>query len=357
MELDEQKEELLDNLAKEIVAKNEIRSISDLGKLIIGKMGEAVGVVMLEQMAENNGYSNTGMEEKILALHVAGKGRRDIAWLMKESWNLKVTKEVFDNIFKTLPERVSKWRQRDLKEFYPFVYVDSFIVAFKGDNGNKFYNFFYAFGYDAEGEGEVLGFWLIDLNEIHPVKQILKELMNRGVKDISYLVMNILSEDREEIECLFPKVIVQNSIAVLFRRTIDFILGSDKKKVYSQVKKVYCAKNFSDALDEFEKIREAWPQHSGMWKCWEEYLPHLRQMFMEGDAVRKVLCNVDVLLELHEGFETVTKKKYYRDKENFFQEQYLEMLGMHANNISWKGNWKKVKKELGIVEEKRTRRR
>ncbi len=83
-------------------------------------------------------------------------------------------------------EEVKNWQNRPLDAVYPIVYLDALYVKIREAGHVRNKAIYVAIGVNMQGNKEVLGLWTGQAEGAKFWLQVLTELKNRGVADISH---------------------------------------------------------------------------------------------------------------------------------------------------------------------------
>ena len=66
-------------------------------------------------------------------MYLAGVSVRRVEDITEALWGTKVSSGTVSNLNKQIYEKIETWRNRPLKEYYPYVYLDGIVIkAFLG---------------------------------------------------------------------------------------------------------------------------------------------------------------------------------------------------------------------------------
>ena len=83
------------------------------------------------QIVKKHQRDVSSIEGKVLALYGRGMSQRDIAATVEDIYGFKMSHEQISHITDCIMEQVMEWRNRPLKPFYPFVFVDCLYVSLR----------------------------------------------------------------------------------------------------------------------------------------------------------------------------------------------------------------------------------
>ena len=127
------------------------------------------------------------IEDRVLAMYAKGQSQRDITATIQDIYGFNISHETVSKITERIVPLVQEFRNRALKKFYPFVFVDAMYTPVKTEAGSGQKALYNMIGVDVEGHKDVLGFWLSEDESSRQWIQILEEIKQRGVEDILFM--------------------------------------------------------------------------------------------------------------------------------------------------------------------------
>ena len=112
------------------------------------------------QIAQKGQKDVIGIEEKVFSMYGRGQSQRDIETTINEIYGFSISHETVSKMTDKIIPQITEFRNRALKPFYPFVFVDAMYVPVKTEQGAGQKALYNIIGIDSEGRKEVLGFWV-----------------------------------------------------------------------------------------------------------------------------------------------------------------------------------------------------
>lgn len=289
----------------------------------------------------------SSIEGKVLALYSRGMSQRDISATIEDIYGFKMSHEQISNITDCILDEVSNWRNRPLKPFYTFAFVDCIYVSMRTDYAVKQVAVYVILGYDVDGNKDVLGLWINETESKHSWMQIFDELRARGVENIGFLCMDGVSGLEDGAKAIFPDVVVQRCIVHLIRNSLRYIPRKLFSAFTKQLKRLYSAVNVTEARKEFEKFKSDWKDYPGAVSVWENNFKHVEQLYSYGSAVRKVMYTTNAIESVNSSLRKVTKKGSFPNEDAVFKIFYLRIMELYEK---WSNhcipNWSMVRNQL-----------
>lgn len=251
-----------------------------------------------------------GFDEKILSLYSFGMTNRDIQRHLYDIYEIEVSAELISNVTNAVIEDAKEWRNRNLDELYPVVFFDAIVV--KGRTDGKVVNkaVYIAIGINMDGHKEVLGLWIGDTEGSKFWLSIITELKNRGVNDILIACIDGLKGFPEAINAVYPKTEIQLCIVHMIRNSARFVSWKDRKKLCSDLRRVYSAPTEKSGLEALEEFNQKWGSKFPMiYRSWKENWQNLNTFFDYPKDIRKAIYTTNAIESLNSSLKKVIKKR------------------------------------------------
>lgn len=289
--------------------------------------------------------------DTIMMMYAKGNSVRDIKELVKQIYGVDVNENFISETTKMVSEEVLAWKQRELKEIYPFIYMDCMYVNVKEEMVSVKKAVYVALGIDIDGNKDVLGFWIGDSESSSFWYGILEELKTRGVKDILYLCSDGVAGFKEILEESFPKTIHQRCIVHIIRNLTKCVSRKQWQELCNDLKTIYKTTDLESAEEATKIVLEKWKTNKILMKKLENDIPHMLQLYEYSENIRKIIYTTNPIESLNSALRKVTN-----GKGSFVNEQALEkVLYLRIKELKdrWcknkTPNWQIVLNELCII--------
>jgi putative transposase len=262
------------------------------------------------QIVKKNQRRLQGLDEKIIALYAGGMTTREIETYIADLYGPGVGRDTVSRVTAAVLEDAKAWQTRPLESVYPIVYLDALVIKIRDGQAIRNFSCYLAIGVNTDGEREVLGMWFQRTEGAKFWLQVLTELKQRGVQDVLVCCVDGLTGFPDAIEAVFPQTWVQTCIVHQIRSSLRFVPYRDKKKVASDLRKIYTAVDRDHAERELEAFAEAWdgkyPMISASWiEHWERIVPFLA--FPQD--VRRVVYTTNTIEALNRQIRKIIKTR------------------------------------------------
>jgi transposase-like protein len=290
----------------------------------------------------------TGLDEVILSLYAKGQSVDDVRHQLRQIYGLDMSAGAISAVTDRVWTEVLSWQQRALDPCYAVIYLDAvhFRVREDGKVGSK--AVYTVYGINAEGQRDVLGLYLDEAEGARNWGLILEDLKRRGVETILFCCVDGLKGFKEVIEEVYPESIVQRCIVHMIRTSTRFVSDKDRKKLCSDLRKIYTAANRAQAEMALKAFGEKWDKkYKEIRPKWEASWESLMAFMDYGEHIRRMIYTTNPVEAIHRIMRKVTKSKgaWINDK-GLIKQLYLTLK---YNEKSWKRkafHWNAIQREL-----------
>lgn len=290
----------------------------------------------------------TGIDEVILSLYARGHSVEDVRHQLEHLYGLQVSAGVISAVTERVWTEIVEWQQRPLYSCYPIVYLDAIHYKIREDGHVISKAIYTCYGVNALGQRDILGLYLNESEGSRQWGLILEDLKKRGVEDVFFFCIDGLSGFLDVIEQVYPKAIVQRCIVHMVRSSTRFVSDKDRKKVCSDLRKIYTAANRHQAEAALEAFGQRWDKkYKEVRPKWEKDWNDLMAFMDYGTHIRRMIYTTNPVESLHRILRKVTKSKgAWSNDKGLIKQLYL---ALKYNEKSWKRkafNWLAIQREL-----------
>ena len=292
----------------------------------------------------------SGIEDRVLAMYVKGQSQRDITATIQDIYGFNISPETVSKITDRIIPLVQEFRNRALKKFYPFVFVDAMYTPVKTETGAGQKALYNMIGIDVDGCKDVLGFWLSEDESSRQWIQILEEIKQRGVEDILFISLDGLKGLEDAIKTIYPQTTTQRCIVHLMRNSTRYIPRKRWAEFAKDIKAVYKAVSLDEAAVLFESFQTKWAADQSAVKVWSKNWDAVARLFELPAAIRKIIYTTNTIESYHNQLRKVTN-----GKGSFPSEMALfKLIYLRINEIrrTWDRpiqNWGQVLNQLVVL--------
>ena len=292
----------------------------------------------------------SGIEDRVLAMYAKGQSQRDITATIQDIYGFNISPETVSKITDRIIPLVQEFRNRALKKFYPFVFVDAMYTPVKTETGAGQKALYNMIGIDVDGCKDVLGFWLSEDESSRQWIQILEEIKQRGVEDILFISLDGLKGLEDAVKTIYPQTTTQRCIVHLMRNSTRYIPRKRWAEFAKDIKAVYKAVSLDEAAVLFESFQTKWAADQSAVKVWSKNWDAVARLFELPAAIRKIIYTTNTIESYHNQLRKVTN-----GKGSFPSEMALfKLIYLRINEIrrTWDRpiqNWGQVLNQLVVL--------
>jgi transposase-like protein len=322
--------------------------LSQTGPLHIDTPRDRNGEFEPELVGKRQRELSSGLDEQILALYAQGNSVEDVRRLLARMYGVHISAGKISQITDKVLPHIQEWRDRPLQAFYPIVYLDA--VHFKVRHEGRYDNraFYTVYSVDWEGQRDLLGMYIQSAEGAHRWGLVLQDLHRRGVQDILVICTDDLKGFSQTIGEIFPKSIVQKCVVHQVRNSLRFVDEKDRKKVASELRKVYTAGTLEQAQTALEAFDVSWGEKYGyIADKWRDNWAELMAFMDFSKDMRRMIYTTNPVEALHRIIRKMIKGKAAWVSDTALIKQMFLTL-MH-NEKSWKRKahgWKSIQRDL-----------
>lgn len=302
------------------------------------------------QVVQKHQKDISGIEEKILSMYAKGQSQRDISATIEDIYGFEVSHETVSKVTDKIVPLVQEFRNRPLKKFYPFVFVDAMYTPVKTASGTGQKALYTIIGIDIEGKKDVLGFWLSEEESSRHWLQILEEIKQRGVEDILFISLDGLSGLEKAIKGVFPNTITQRCIVHLMRNSTRYIARKKWSEFAKDIKAVYKAVSLDEAIMLFEAFEVKWSESAAAVAVWRNNWDAVERLFEYPSEIRKIIYTTNTIESYHNQLRKVTDRKgAFPNEMALYKLVYLRTMDIKQSWTRPVQNWGQVMNQLEIL--------
>jgi len=242
------------------------------------------------------------IDDLIIALYAKGTSTRKIADILEELFNHKYSQSTISRITDITKEEIDKWQRRELKKRYFAIYIDALFINLRIDTVEK-EAVHIVLGVDEEGRQEILGFYINPSESATSWEFILKDLYDRGIREVLLFIADGLSGLSERIKKYYSLADFQSCTVHAMRNVITRVRASDKEEVGKDLRNIFNAMDRKQAeymLDEFTvKWKDKYP---GAVTNLNRNRDYLFNYYNYPESIRKSIRSTNIIERMNKEF-------------------------------------------------------
>ena len=232
------------------------RSFSTTAGDVNLKMPKLKGVTFETAIIERYRRRETSVEEALMEMYLAGVSVRRVEDITEALWGTKVSPGTISNLNKKAYEHIEQWRNRPLKDEYPYVYVDG--IFLKRCWGEEYENIsiLVAIGVSSDGYREIIGAAEGLKEDLESWKNFFVWLKQRGLKDPRLIIGDKALGMVEAIGQVFPQAKYQRCIVHFYRNIFSVVPRGKVRTVAMMLKAIHAQESKEAARQKADQVAE-----------------------------------------------------------------------------------------------------
>jgi len=231
-----------------------------------------VGTVTLNVCRDREGEFRTDLFDRyqrsekalvlsLLEMYLWGVSTRNVEEITEALCGFGVSKSHVSDLAKSLDDDLELWRTRPLTETYQYLIFDARYEKVR-ENGRVISKAVaIAVGVTDSGIREVIGCWVINSESFEEWDMCIKELTDRGLRGVKYVVSDQNKGLRAGIEKRFQGILWQRCQVHFIRNFLGKLSKALQPDAMKLLKKVFASESKEEAFERLKKVREFLESH------------------------------------------------------------------------------------------------
>lgn len=196
----------------------------------------------------------SSIEEALIEMYLAGVSVRRIEDITEALWGTKVSPGTISELNKKVYVHIEAWRNRPLKESYPYVYLDG--IFLKRSWGGEYENvsILVAMGVDSKGFREILGAAEGSKEDKESWLNFLRHLKQRGLKGTQLFISDKCLGFVEALGDVFPDAKWQRCIVHFYRNVFTVTPHGKMREVTAMLKAIHAQEDLASAREKAKAV-------------------------------------------------------------------------------------------------------
>ncbi len=268
------------------------------------------------------------IEDKIIAMYAKGMSDCEIGDCLRDIYGIDTTADIIGKVTdKIIPDAVL-WKNRPLERIYPVVFPDRIYINTVKDGSVVRKCVGSLLGIGMDGRKDILGIWITENDQAFFWTEVLKNIKNRGVRDILIACHDGIPGFTAAIESVFPKTEQQLCIIHKLRDAAKYFPDRDLKEAMADLKLVWGAMSLAEADLLYNEFRKKWGgKYSQIINYWDVNRNELTACFKYPREMRRLIYTINTAEGFHRMLRKFTKHKaVYPDDDSVLKSVYLSIL-------------------------------
>jgi transposase-like protein len=187
-------------------------------------------------------------------MYLAGVSVRRVEDITEALWGTKVSSGTVSKLNKQIYEKIETWRNRPLKENYPYVYLDGIVLKRSWAGEVKNVSILVAIGVSADGFREIIGVAEGGKEDKEGWSNFLRYLKSRGLRNVRLFITDKCFGLVESIRDHFPRSKWQRCVVHFYRNVFTMVPKGKVREVAAMLKAIHAQENREEALKKAESV-------------------------------------------------------------------------------------------------------
>ena len=232
------------------------RSFSTTAGDVNLKMPKLKGITFETAIIERYRRRETSVEEALMEMYLAGVSVRRVEDITEALWGTKVSPGTISNLNKKAYEHIEQWRNRPLKDDYPYVYVDGIFLKRCWGEGYENVSILVAIGVSSDGYREIIGAAEGLKEDLESWKNFFVWLKQRGLSDPHLIIGDKALGMVEAIGQVFPGAKYQRCVVHFYRNVFGVVPKSKVKQVAKMLKAIHAQESKKASREKAKAVIE-----------------------------------------------------------------------------------------------------
>ena len=183
----------------------------------------------------------------IVEMYVNGVSTRKISRITETLCDVSISRSQVSVLTSKIDKEIEKWRHRSIDKKYPYLIVDARYEKVRIESAVVSQGVLVVIGINEEGYREVLGVWTADTESETSWSEVFKELKERGLNGVNYIVSDDHKGLVKAVKRHFQKVVWQRCQVHFIRNILSRVSKKDRYKVLQLLREITGASTLESA--------------------------------------------------------------------------------------------------------------
>lgn len=184
----------------------------------------------------------------LLEMYLWGVSTRNVEEITESLCGFGISKSQVSVLTKTLDDDLNQWRNRELLDAYKYLIFDARYEKIRESGRVVSKALAIAIGVTEEGKREILGSWVINSESFEEWDDCIKQLIERGLHGVVYVVSDQNKGLRSAIEKRFQGVVWQRCQVHFMRNFLSKLSKQIQPEALRLLKSVFASETRDEAL-------------------------------------------------------------------------------------------------------------
>lgn len=192
----------------------------------------------------------------LLEMYLWGVSTRNVEEITESLCGFGVSKSYVSDLTKTLDDDLDQWRSRELSEAYKYLIFDARYEKVREAGRVISKALAVVIGITDDGKREILGSWIINSESFNEWDDCIKELIDRGLHGVTYVVSDQNKGLKCAIEKRFQEVVWQRCQVHFMRNFLSKLSKQVQPEAMRLLKSVFASETKDEALEKAKELNK-----------------------------------------------------------------------------------------------------
>ena len=196
----------------------------------------------------------SSIEESLIEMYLAGVSVRRVEDITEALWGTKVSPGTISNLNKKVYEHIEAWRNREIEEEQPYVYLDGIVLKRSWAGEVKNVSVLVAIGVGKDGYRRILGVCEGHKEDKSGWSAFLAHLKERGLRGVKLVISDACMGLVESVNEYYPEADWQRCVVHLYRNVFSHVPSHKMKEVTLLLKAIHAQECRESAREKAEQV-------------------------------------------------------------------------------------------------------
>jgi transposase-like protein len=208
------------------------------------------------ELFERYQRSEKALMLSLVEMYIQGVSTRKVKAITEALCGLDVSKSQVSRLAKGLDEEIHSWRFRKLEKEYPYLVVDARYEKIRINHQVVSQGVLLVVGIGSDGYREILGTWVADSENETSWSEVFKELKERGLNGVRYVVSDDHAGLVKAIGRHFQGVLWQRCQVHFVRNICSLVSKKDRSRIIEMLREITVAQTYITARKRMDEAIE-----------------------------------------------------------------------------------------------------
>lgn len=196
----------------------------------------------------------SSVEEALIEMYLAGVSVRRVEDITEALWGTRVSPGTVSNLNQKIYKRIEEWRNRPIKEQYPYIYLDGIVLKRSWGGEVRNVSVLVAIGVSDRGYRKILGVAEGEKEDKVGWSNFLRHLKERGLGGVKLITSDACLGLVESVSEFYPDAKWQRCVVHFYRNVFSVVPKVKVKEVARMLKAIHASEDLEAATEKAESV-------------------------------------------------------------------------------------------------------